>query len=97
MAFEFLADSAIYSVAKSKGTGSFKFRIAKGKDAVNILLFGLISGLAIDYLVRKIEESQKTVAEKELEALAEEEREKMLAETDGKTPVGVIWNGGNMV
>jgi len=92
MLFEFIADSAIYSIARAKKEGKFSFKLATGIDAVKIIAFGIVSGFAIDFLIQAIENTQKSTAEKELDKLAAQEKEKVIAGLYvGKTPTKIQW------
>lgn len=90
MTIEFFADSMIHSLAASKG-GPFKFQFPKGKELVKLLALGFIGGLVLDLTVKAIQQSLKSQAEKDIEALIEEERKKLTeAGISGKTPQ-IVW------
>jgi len=88
----FIGDVLTYSVAASKGS-SFKIVVPKGKELINVLALGVVSGFILDYALKFVEDSLKNKEEKELDKLVEGEREKIYSGLiKGKTPKTVIWS-----
>lgn len=90
-AIGFLGDLMVYSLAESKG-GPFKIHMPKGKQLITLIIMGIVVGIGIDYAVKWVENSQKTKADIELEALIEKEKKRILAgELEGKIPQQIVW------
>lgn len=86
-AIGFLGDVIMYSLATSKG-GKFKIHFPTGKDLVQVLFVGFITGLVVNAIV----ESQKSVQEKELDKIVKADLEKIEAgklKTTG--PIKINW------
>lgn len=90
-AIGFVGDLLVYSLAESKGK-PFRVHMPKGKQLVTLIAMGIIVGAGIDFVVKYVENSQKTKAELELENLIEKEKQRILAgELEGKVPQQIIW------
>jgi len=88
----FLGDVATYSVAASKG-GKFRIVIPKGKELASVLLLGVVGGFILDYAAKLVEDSLKTKEEKALDALVNQEREKIYSgQIKNQTPTQVQWS-----
>jgi hypothetical protein len=89
-AIGYLGDVLTYSLGQP---GKFKLTFPKGKEALQLLGLGLVSGLVIDYTVKKIEQSLQTEGEKKLQALLEIEKKRLAAgERKNQEPVAIVWN-----
>lgn len=89
-AIGYIGDVLTYSLGKP---GKFKLTFPKGKEALQLLGLGLVSGLVVDFTVKKIEESLLTEGEKKLQALIEIEKQRLAAgERQNQEPVAIVWN-----
>ena len=90
-AIGFLGDTLIYSLGQSAGK-KFSLHVPTGKSLFQLLALGIISGIAVDYSIRKIELALKQEEEKLLDQLVEKEKVKINTEVvKGKMPVAVLW------
>lgn len=86
MGVEFIFDTAIHSLAASKG-GKFKLQLPKGKHLRNLVVVGVVSGLVLDYVLKQVHESQKTTLEKRLDKIVQDEKERIArGEREGMLP-----------
>lgn len=88
-ALAIIGDVLTYSLGASKG-GKFRLAFPKGKDIIGFLAIGIISGFAVDFVIKAISARVKSEEEKKLDALLEEAI--ILAETENKKPVKIIWS-----
>lgn len=89
-AIGYVGDVLTYSLGQP---GPFKIKFPKGKEALQLLGLGLVSGLVIDFAVKKIEQSLQTEGEKKLQALLEVEKQRLAAgERKNQEPVAIVWN-----
>lgn len=87
----FLGDVIMYSVAVSKGQ-KFKVHFPKGKDLLQVVVVGFVTGLIDDAVVNSIVESQKKPQEKALDKLVKADIEKIeKGEIKAKTPIAIQW------
>jgi hypothetical protein len=94
-AIGYLGDVLMYSLAKKddKKGAKFKIEFPKGKEAFQLLAVGFLSGVVIDYAVKKIEVAMQSDTEKKLQALLDAEKAKLAAGQNlNMDPVGIIWN-----
>lgn len=87
----FLGDVLMFSLAKSKG-GKFRLHFPKGMELVQVLILGAITGVAIDFVVRQVENAVKDDVEKKIEQIAEQEKEKYYAGQVGGLPIAMRWS-----
>ena len=90
-ALGFIADTLVYSIGASEG-GKFKLEIPKGMEAVKLLMVGAATGFAIDYVVKKVEYTLMTDAEKKLNEISETEKQKIRSgERKNQLPIEVMY------
>ncbi len=91
VAIGFVGDLVIYSLAESKGQ-KFRLHMPKGKELAKLLALGFITGLVLDFAVKKLEYATLSKEAKKLEDLVQEERKRIAAgDRMGKTPTAVAW------
>ena len=84
----FAMDVIIYNSAKKEGG----FKLPSAKDSLQILIVGIVMGLAIDFSLNKIKRSLQNEVENEIDDLTEKEVKKIQenpTEYKGKTPVKI--------
>lgn len=90
-AIGFLGDVIMYSVALSKGS-KFKVHFPKGKDLMQVVAVGFITGVIVDAAVNFIIESQKKPQEKLLDKLVKADIERIeKGELKTPGPVAIKW------
>lgn len=90
-AIGFIGDTLIYSLGQSQGK-KFSLHVPTGKSLFQLLALGIVSGIAVDYSIKKIELALKRDEEKLLDRLVEKEKIKINQEIiKGKMPVAVLW------
>lgn len=88
-AIGFLADTIQYSIASSP-KGKFKYRFPKKKQLLQVFAIGVLSGIVIDFVVKRVEESMKTEREKAFDKIIDAELKKAAAGAyKGQTPIGI--------
>ena len=91
-AIGYVGDVIMISLAKKQPNKPFKIEFPKGKDALQLLVVGIVSGVAIDYAVQKIAKALQTDQEKSLLKLVEAELERIVSnERANKEPVAILW------
>lgn len=91
VAIGFVGDLIIYSLAESKGQ-KFKIHMPKGKQLFSLIALGIVTGLVLDFAVKKIEYAALSPEGKKLVDLVKKEEAKIASgELSGKTPRAVDW------
>ncbi len=92
-AIGFLGDVVMFSIAASQGK-KFAIHMPKGKALAQVLVLGFVTGIAVDFAVNKIVESQKSYQEKALEKLVRAELEKVeKGLIKAQDPEKILWKG----
>lgn len=87
----FIGDVLTYSITESKGK-TFGVHVPKGKELFQVLALGILSGIALDYVAKKVQLAIMTVEEREFADLVEKEQAAIGAgQRTGKMPKQVIW------
>lgn len=87
----FFGDVLMYSIAASKGK-KFRVHIPKGKELLQVVLIGAITGVVIDLVMNRVMQTVALEEEKELDKLVKQEKEKIYAgEIKNQTPRQIIW------
>jgi len=87
----FLGDVITYSIASSKGE-KFRIHFPKGKDLLQVIAFGIVTGFIADYITNKIIESQKLPQEKLLDKLVEKDISDIYeGKLKANNPVKINW------
>lgn len=87
----FFGDVLMYSIAASKGK-KFKIHLPQGKELLQVVLIGAITGVIIDLVMNKVMQTVALEEEKELDKLVKEEKQKIYAgEIRNQTPKQIIW------
>ncbi len=87
----FVGDVFTYSFAESKGK-KFALHMPKGKQLVQVIIFGIVSGVLLDAMMNGIVNSLKSQQEKDLEKLVKADLAKIEAgELKVSTPIKIQW------
>jgi len=87
----FIGDVTMYSIAASKGK-KFSLHLPKGKELLQVVLIGAITGVIIDLVMNKIMQSVAPVEEKELDKLVKAEKQKIYTgKIRNQSPQQIIW------
>lgn len=91
-AIGYVGDVLMISLAKKEKGKPFKIQFPKGKDALQLLAVGVVSGIVIDYAVQKIAQALQTKQEKTLLQLVETELQRIATnERVNKNPIAILW------
>ena len=90
----FIGNVLSYSVkVPSAQQSKFRFEIPKGRELAFVLLTGVVAGLVINKALGFIEDSFKSVEEKNLDTLVDNEKQKIRQGIIvNKNPIEVVWS-----
>ena len=92
-AIDFISDVTLYSIGASKG-GKLKIRFPEGKEILKIVALGVVSGIIVDFVTKKLEAYMSTREELQLSKLEEIEKEKLASgQNKGLVPTSIVWKG----
>lgn len=90
-AIDFISDVTLYSIGASKG-GKLKIRFPEGKEILKIVALGVVSGIIVDFVTKKLEAYMSTREELQLSKLEEIEKEKLASgQNKGLVPTSIVW------